>query len=80
MTFSKSAIGVTFSALAILALVNFSIYQQEQQLANGDIVVFDLAPVDPRSLMQGDYMALNYQITNQIDQANFLLFHLLSFC
>jgi uncharacterized membrane-anchored protein len=70
MTFSKSAIGVTLSALAILALVNFSIYQQEQQLANGDIVVFELAPVDPRSLMQGDYMALNYQITNQINQAN----------
>ena len=70
MTFSKSAIGVTLSALAILALVNFSIYQQEQQLANGDIVVFELTPVDPRSLMQGDYMALNYQITNQIDQAN----------
>lgn len=70
MTFSKSAIGVTLSALAILALVNFSIYQQEQQLSNGDIVVFELAPVDPRSLMQGDYMALNYQITNQISQAN----------
>ncbi|WP_434927093.1 GDYXXLXY domain-containing protein [Shewanella sp. HL-SH2] len=75
MTFSKSAIGVTLSALAILALVNFSIYQQEQQLANGDIVVFELAPVDPRSLMQGDYMALNYQITNQINQANDLENH-----
>ncbi|WP_434939065.1 GDYXXLXY domain-containing protein [Shewanella sp. HL-SH8] len=75
MTLSKSAIGVTLSALAILALVNFSIYQQEQQLANGDIVVFELAPVDPRSLMQGDYMALNYQITNQINLANDLENH-----
>ncbi|MDP5146931.1 GDYXXLXY domain-containing protein [Shewanella sp. ULN5] len=69
MTFSKSAIGVTLSALAILALVNLNIYQQEQQLANGDIVVFELAPVDPRSLMQGDYMALNYQISSNISQA-----------
>jgi len=25
-----------------------------------------LAPVDPRSLMQGDYMALNYSITGRI--------------
>ena len=69
MTFSKSRLGVIVSALIILALVNLNIYQQEQQLATGNIVVFELAPVDPRSLMQGDYMALNYQIASKISQA-----------
>lgn len=28
--------------------------------ANGKEVMFDLAPVDPRALLLGDYMALNY--------------------
>jgi uncharacterized membrane-anchored protein len=29
-------------------------------------VLLDLAPVDPRSLMQGDYMALNFRIANEV--------------
>ncbi|WP_414673872.1 GDYXXLXY domain-containing protein, partial [Marinimicrobium sp. UBA4509] len=44
------------TALAILVLVNFSIYEKEQHLAQGEIMYLELAPVDPRSLMQGDYM------------------------
>ncbi len=31
-------------------------------LAKGDIIILELAPVDPRSLMQGDYMALSYAL------------------
>ena len=33
----------------------------EQTLKDGQLVLLQLAPVDPRSLMQGDYMRLNYQ-------------------
>ncbi|MGS0689020.1 GDYXXLXY domain-containing protein [Shewanella sp. 30m-9] len=51
---------------AVLAVVNWDIYQKEQQLAQGKVVRFALAPVDPRSLMQGDYMALNYAIAAKI--------------
>ena len=40
----------------ILGLVNWSITGKEKHLAEGKIVYLDLAPVDPRSLMQGDYM------------------------
>ena len=29
---------------------------------NGDIVLFELAPVDPRELFLGDYMTLNYDL------------------
>lgn len=53
------------SALIILAAINFNIYQREQLLSNGRMVLLELAPVDPRSLMQGDYMALRFGVANQ---------------
>jgi len=49
---------------AILALVDFSIAGKERQLVSGKVVYLELAPVDPRSLMQGDYMALRFKIAN----------------
>lgn len=44
----------------IVVLFNFSVYKKEQTLHKGTLVLMPLAPVDPRSLMQGDYMRLNY--------------------
>ena len=49
-------------AVIILAAANFGIYQKEQLLAHGRTVLLELAPVDPRSLMQGDYMALRFKV------------------
>lgn len=58
------------AALAvILVLVNWSIAGKERHLADGQIVYLELAPVDPRSLMQGDYMALQFQLANEIHDA-----------
>jgi uncharacterized membrane-anchored protein len=57
------------SLVVILALVNWSIFGKEKQLAEGKIVYLDLAPVDPRSLMQGDYMALRFQLANEVYSA-----------
>jgi uncharacterized membrane-anchored protein len=54
---------VTF--LLILCAVNYTIYQRELLLSNGRVVLLELAPVDPRSLMQGDYMALRFKVANQ---------------
>ncbi|WP_299806111.1 GDYXXLXY domain-containing protein [uncultured Shewanella sp.] len=54
------------TVLGTLAFVNWDIYQKEQQLAKGKVVRLTLAPVDPRSLMQGDYMALNYAIAAEL--------------
>ena len=48
------------AGLAVLALVNVSIHQRETLLTEGKVVLLELAPVDPRSLMQGDYMALDF--------------------
>ena len=45
-----------------LVLVNVLIASREQLIANGRPVFVKLAPVDPRSLMQGDYMRLSYDL------------------
>jgi uncharacterized membrane-anchored protein len=52
------------AGLVVLAVVNWSIYEREQLLAEGRVVVLPLAPVDPRSLMQGDYMALRFAVAD----------------
>jgi uncharacterized membrane-anchored protein len=57
------------SLVIILALVNWSIFGKEKQLAEGKIVYLDLAPVDPRSLMQGDYMALRFELADEVYDA-----------
>ena len=46
-----------------LALPTYAIVQKERLLATGDVVLLELAPVDPRSLIQGDYMRLRYSLT-----------------
>jgi uncharacterized membrane-anchored protein len=52
------------SAVLVLLLVNVGIREREQLLASGRTVLLELAPVDPRSLMQGDYMALRFKVAN----------------
>ena len=56
---------VILGGVLILAAANFGIYQKEQLLASGRVVLLELAPVDPRSLMQGDYMALRFRVAAQ---------------
>lgn len=48
-------------AVATLLVVNLGIRGQEALISRGRPVYVELAPVDPRSLMQGDYMALRYR-------------------
>jgi uncharacterized membrane-anchored protein len=64
----RSAVAIIACA-AVLALVNFSISGKERQLESGRLVYLELAPVDPRSLMQGDYMALRFRIANDAQPA-----------
>ncbi len=51
----------------MLGAVNLSIQTKEDIKANGETVLLQLAPVDPRSLMQGDYMALRFAITQGLN-------------
>lgn len=42
----------------ILALANWHIVQKRAVIADGQVLLLELRPADPRSLLQGDYMAL----------------------
>jgi len=57
------------TALLILAVVNFLIMKKENTLSHGRTMLLRLAPVDPRSLIQGDYMILSYAISRDISKA-----------
>ncbi|MGR9115261.1 MAG: GDYXXLXY domain-containing protein [Gammaproteobacteria bacterium] len=50
----------------VLGVVNLQIYTKERILTEGERVLLRLAPRDPRSLLQGDYMRLNYSLANDI--------------
>ena len=53
-------------ALLILATINVMIMEKEGTLADGRTMLLRLAPQDPRSLMQGDYMILRYALAREI--------------
>jgi uncharacterized membrane-anchored protein len=55
------------AALALaLGLIAVSVAGKERLLATGTTVLLELRPVDPRSLIQGDYMALRYALERQV--------------
>jgi uncharacterized membrane-anchored protein len=58
---------IIWSVLVFLVF-NYAIYEKEQIIKNGDIVLLELAPVDPRSLIQGDYMRLRYAIERTLSR------------
>ncbi|WP_428421507.1 GDYXXLXY domain-containing protein [Methylibium sp.] len=58
--------GIALSALAVLAVANFGIGQKEDLIVHGQPVYVELAPVDPRSLMQGDFMRLNFRVPDEV--------------
>lgn len=50
------------ASLLVLALLNHAVWRQESLRAGGETLLLELAPVDPRALIQGDYMALRYAL------------------
>jgi uncharacterized membrane-anchored protein len=52
--------------LVTLLLAGIGVFGKEHLLSNGDTVYLRLTPVDPRSLMQGDYMALNFAVADSV--------------
>ena len=57
----RKAIAI-LAGLAVLGAANWTIYARERLLAEGAVVLLELAPIDPRSLMQGDFMALRFKV------------------
>lgn len=58
---------IIVNLVVLLVYFNYSVAKKEELLKNGQLVLLPLAPVDPRSLMQGDYMALRYELSNDIN-------------
>lgn len=57
---------VLVGLVLILAFFNWSVAQKEALLRDGQTLLIELAPVDPRSLIQGDYMRLEYRIARDL--------------
>lgn len=57
-------ISANLLVLIIVALIH--IFKSEQIISTGQDIYLKLAPKDPRSIMQGDYMTLNMDINNKI--------------
>lgn len=57
---------IALNLVLLLVYVNYSAGRKENLLMDGQLVLLELAPVDPRSLMQGDYMALRYKISERM--------------
>lgn len=58
--------GVLLSLLVVSGLVGW----QELQLSRSETIYLPLAPVDPRSLVQGDFMRLRYAIEDDLRAAS----------
>ncbi len=52
--------------LVLLGVLNVLVWKKERTAAHGRTVLLELAPRDPRSLMQGDYMVLTYRLANDL--------------
>ena len=57
----KKFLPLILAGFSILLFVGL-ILKHEDHLANSQSIFVELAPVDPRSILQGDYMALNYEL------------------
>lgn len=55
------AFGLWGGLAVVLTVVNLMILEKQRVLDGGRTVLLELRPVDPRSLMQGDYMQLRYE-------------------
>ena len=64
---------IIFTGLALVVVaLGVLVVGKERILAHGTPVLLELAPVDPRSLMQGDYMVLDYALSREVVQQGYL--------
>lgn len=55
-----STVLAVIGLVLILSATNHTIWHRQKVVDSGERVLLELRPVDPRSLMQGDYMVLRY--------------------
>jgi len=59
-------LALLLAAAAVIGAALWAAASMERTLRHGQPVLVQLAPVDPRSLMQGDYMALAFAIDRKL--------------
>jgi uncharacterized membrane-anchored protein len=59
---ARLRIGVVAAFALVAGVAGHAVVDRERGLDTRDVVLVELAPADPRSLMQGDYMALRFAI------------------
>lgn len=65
-----TTVAVALTVLATVLVAQGAIREKEGLIARGRPVYVPLAPVDPRSLMQGDYMRLNFSLPDAMARAS----------
>ncbi len=61
---------ILLGALLVLGALNHAIAGKENIRRHGELIYLRLVPVDPRSLMQGDYMALRFKLARELESAD----------
>jgi uncharacterized membrane-anchored protein len=59
---------IPINVLLVLVMLNKGISDKEQIMEKGKSIYLHLAPVDPRSLIQGDYMRLSFAVLDSVDK------------
>lgn len=66
---NKGTVLYVSNLILFLLFFGYSIYKKETIIRDGKLILIPLAPRDPRSLMQGDYMFLSYDWRTIRDQS-----------
>ncbi len=68
VSYRARLIVLAVTVMSVLVIVNAQILLKERIVRQGDTLLLRLAPRDPRSLLQGDYMALRYAMAGEVSQ------------
>lgn len=57
---------IILNFIILMSFFSLNVYKQEKIKKINSKLILELAPVDPRSLLQGDYMVLRYDIVDSL--------------
>lgn len=62
---------LSINLLVVLGFFLFQTFRAEDKIRDGETVLLKIRPVDPRSLMQGDYMQLYFSLSDSVKSHNY---------
>ncbi|NOT38614.1 MAG: GDYXXLXY domain-containing protein [Saprospiraceae bacterium] len=70
MNLPVKTILLVINLFVFVGFAAYSVWNKESIITKGKLIFLELQPVDPRSLMQGDYMDLRYRLSNVLSDSN----------